>query len=171
MGSLPPSHQGSPVYFIHIKNVNSVYGASQVVLVIQNPPANARDARDEGLIPGLGKSSGVGNGIPLSILDWKISWAEELADYSPRGCKKSDNWVTERACMRAHTHTHTRTHTQLCVHVNPNLPLHPTLPSPPCALCLMQMIFQPFTCMTPCHDPTVVWLCLCLCYRWAWDVV
>ena len=91
MGSLPLSHQGSPVYFIHIKNVNSVYGASQVVLVIQNPPANARDARDEGLIPGLGKSSGVGNGIPLNILAWKISWAEELADYSPRGCKKSDN--------------------------------------------------------------------------------
>ena len=70
MGSLPLSHQGNAIYFIHLKNVNSVYGASQVVLVIKNPPANARDTRDKGLIPGSGKSSGVGNGIPLSIFAW-----------------------------------------------------------------------------------------------------
>ena len=38
-----------------------VFGASQVVLVIKNPPASAEDARDEGLIPGLGRSPGVGN--------------------------------------------------------------------------------------------------------------
>ena len=30
-----------------------------------NPPASAGDARDVGLIPGLGKSPGVGNGNPL----------------------------------------------------------------------------------------------------------
>ena len=33
-----------------------------VVLVVKNPPASARDA---GLIPGWGKSPGVGNGNPL----------------------------------------------------------------------------------------------------------
>ena len=33
--------------------------------VIKNLPANAGDARDAGLIPGLGKSSVVGNGNPL----------------------------------------------------------------------------------------------------------
>ena len=27
-------------------------GASQVALVVKNPPANARDVRDAGLIPG-----------------------------------------------------------------------------------------------------------------------
>ena len=36
-------------------------GTSQVVLVVKNLPANAGDIRDMGLIPGLGKSPGVGN--------------------------------------------------------------------------------------------------------------
>ena len=39
--------------------------AYQVLLVVKNPRANARDARDTGLIPGLGRSSGGGNGNPL----------------------------------------------------------------------------------------------------------
>ena len=39
--------------------------ASQVVLVIKNPLANAGDIRDMGLIPGLGKSPGIGNGNSL----------------------------------------------------------------------------------------------------------
>ena len=36
-------------------------GASQVVLVIKNMPANAGDIRDAGSIPGLGRSPGGGN--------------------------------------------------------------------------------------------------------------
>ena len=36
-----------------------------MVLVLKNPPANAGDIRDVGLIPGLGRSSGVGSGNPL----------------------------------------------------------------------------------------------------------
>ena len=40
-------------------------GASQMVLVIKNPPANARDRRDLGSIPGLGSSPGGGPGNPL----------------------------------------------------------------------------------------------------------
>ena len=32
---------------------------------VKNPPANAGDARDTGLISGLGRSPGVGNGNPL----------------------------------------------------------------------------------------------------------
>ena len=39
---------------------------------VQNPPAYAADARDVGLIPGLGKSPGIGSGTPYSILAWKI---------------------------------------------------------------------------------------------------
>ena len=39
--------------------------ASRVVLVVKNPPANAGDARDEGSIPGLGRSPGGGHGSPL----------------------------------------------------------------------------------------------------------
>ena len=33
--------------------------------VVKNPPDNAGDSRDVGLIPGLGRSPGVGNGKPL----------------------------------------------------------------------------------------------------------
>ena len=39
--------------------------ASQEVLVIKNPPTNAGDIRDVGLIPGLGRSPGEGHGNPL----------------------------------------------------------------------------------------------------------
>ena len=39
--------------------------ASQVVLVVKNPPANAGDVRDVGSIPGSGRSLGGGNGNPL----------------------------------------------------------------------------------------------------------
>ena len=40
-------------------------GVSQMAPVVKNPPANAADTRDMGLIPGLGRSPGVGNGKPL----------------------------------------------------------------------------------------------------------
>ena len=39
--------------------------ASQVVLVIKNPPANAGDIRDLGSISGSGRSPGEGNGNQL----------------------------------------------------------------------------------------------------------
>ena len=39
--------------------------ASQAVLVVKNPPDNAGDRRDAGLIPGLGKFPGEGHGYPL----------------------------------------------------------------------------------------------------------
>ena len=45
--------------------------------MVKNPPANFGDARDMGLIPGYGRSSGVGNGNPSSILAWKIPRTEE----------------------------------------------------------------------------------------------
>ena len=35
--------------------------ASQIALVVKNPPANAGNASDVGLIPGLGRSPGGGN--------------------------------------------------------------------------------------------------------------
>ena len=40
-------------------------GTSQVALVVKNPPANAGDIRDVGLIPGSGRSPREGNGNPL----------------------------------------------------------------------------------------------------------
>ena len=51
--------------------MTSVGWASQVALVVKNPPANAGDGRDMGLIPGLGRCPGGGPGNPLqySCLD------------------------------------------------------------------------------------------------------
>ena len=43
----------------------SVYRASQVVLVVKNPPANAGDLGDMGSIPRSGRSPGGGHGHPL----------------------------------------------------------------------------------------------------------
>ena len=43
----------------------------------KNPPANEGDERDEGLIPGSGRSPGVGNATFSSILVWKIPRTEE----------------------------------------------------------------------------------------------
>ena len=36
-----------------------------MALLVKNLPANAGDKRDMGLIPGLGRSPGIGNGKPL----------------------------------------------------------------------------------------------------------
>ena len=55
-------------YFQYSKNKypsNKKSWASQVVLMVKKLPANARDTRDAGSIPGLGRSSGGRNGNPL----------------------------------------------------------------------------------------------------------
>ena len=39
--------------------------ASQMVLVVKNPPTNAGDVRDAGSIPGSGRFPGGGDGNPL----------------------------------------------------------------------------------------------------------
>ena len=39
--------------------------ASQLALVEKDLPANVGDVRDAGLIPGLGRSPGIGHGNPL----------------------------------------------------------------------------------------------------------
>ena len=38
---------------------------TRVPLVVKNPPANARDIRDAGVILELGRTPGEGNGSPL----------------------------------------------------------------------------------------------------------
>ena len=48
-----------------------------MVLVVKNTPANAGDARDSSLIPGLGRVPGVGNGNPLQYSCLESPWTEE----------------------------------------------------------------------------------------------
>ena len=50
-------------YWIEVGSISN--GASQLALVVKNPPANAGGIRDTGLIPGLGRSPGGENGNPL----------------------------------------------------------------------------------------------------------
>ena len=69
---------------------------SQMVLVVKNPPANAGDARDMGLIPGLRRSPGVGNGNPLQYsclenpMDREAWWATQSMGSQKVGC----DWAT-----------------------------------------------------------------------------
>ena len=48
-----------------LNNEKMYFGASQVALVVKNPPANTGDVRDVGSIPGLGRAPGGGHDNPL----------------------------------------------------------------------------------------------------------
>ena len=52
-------------------------GASQVALVVKNPPVKAGDIRDVVSIPGSGRSPGGGHSNTLQFLAWRIPRTEE----------------------------------------------------------------------------------------------
>ena len=52
--------------------------------MVKNPPANAGDV---GLIPGLGRSPGEGNGNPLQYSCWGNPWTEEPGRLQSQGCR------------------------------------------------------------------------------------
>ena len=56
--------------------------------MVKNPPAKAGDIRDEGSVPGWGRSPGGGHGNHSGISAWEIPWTEEPGGYSPWGHKK-----------------------------------------------------------------------------------
>ena len=65
--------------------------ASQVVLVVKNPPANAGDIRDTGSVPGSGRSPGGGHGNPLQYSCLENPYGQRsLAGKSPWGLKESN---------------------------------------------------------------------------------
>ena len=70
--------------------------------MVKNPPANAGDARDMGLIPGWGRSPGVENGNPL-----QYSCLENSID---RGTWRAIALGVAKS--RTHTSTHTYTDTK-----------------------------------------------------------
>ena len=67
--------------FSFLRNFHTILQAFQVVLVVKNPPANARDINDMGSTPRSGKSSGGGHSNPLQYsclenpMDRGIWWA------------------------------------------------------------------------------------------------
>ena len=76
--------------------------------VIKNSPANVGDARDMGLIPGLGRFPWSRKWQPTSV--FLPGKSHRQRSYSPWGHKKSD--TTQRMRVHAHTHTHTHTYTK-----------------------------------------------------------
>ena len=76
-------------------------GASQVALVVKNPPANTGDVREAGPIPGSGRSPGGGHGNPLQ--------------YS-----RLENPMDRRA-WRATVHRVAKSQTQLCDQMTMNI--------------------------------------------------
>ena len=67
--------------------------ASQVALVLKNPPANARDIREVSLIPGSGRSSGVGNSNTLRYSCLENSMNKGAWRARVHGVSKSQTWL------------------------------------------------------------------------------
>ena len=61
--------------------------------VVKDPPANAGDKRDAGLIPGSGRSPGEGNGNPPQYCCGKSHGQKSLAGYSLRVRKEPDTAI------------------------------------------------------------------------------
>ena len=62
--------------------------ASQMVLVVKNPPANSGDERDTGLIPGRQDPLEEGMVTHSSILAWKIPRTEEPGGLQSMGLQR-----------------------------------------------------------------------------------
>ena len=92
---LPPSPSSRLSQSTRLSSVCYIYftQASQVVHMVKNPPAG--DSRDVGLIPGWGRSPGVGNGTPL-----QYSCQQNPMD---RGAL----WATGHGITKSRTHVST----------------------------------------------------------------
>ena len=60
-----------------------------MALVVKNLPANAGDSKDPGLIPGLGRSSGGGNGNPSQYSSQENLMDREDSQATVHGVTKS----------------------------------------------------------------------------------
>ena len=57
--------------------------------MVKNPPANARDIRDVGLIRGQKDPVEEGLAIHASILAWRIPWTEEPGRVQSMGLQRA----------------------------------------------------------------------------------
>ena len=71
--------------------------ASQVVLVVKHPPANAGDIRDAGSIPGLGRATGGGHGNSLQYSCLENPMARGAWQAMVHGVAKSQTWMSDWA--------------------------------------------------------------------------
>ena len=71
------------------------YWASQVALVVKNPPANAGDVRDMVSIPGSGRSPAGGNGNPLQYSCLKNPMDRGAWQATAHGVAKSQTQLSD----------------------------------------------------------------------------
>ena len=66
--------------------------------MVKNPPANAGDIRDAGLILGLGRYPGERHGNPLQYFAWRIPWTEDPGGLQSIGSQSDMIEATYQAC-------------------------------------------------------------------------
>ena len=76
--SFPKTRSSITVLPLRIWEPIGLYAGLPGWLVVKNPPGNAGDIRDVGLIPGSERSPGGGHGNPLQYSCLENAWTEEL---------------------------------------------------------------------------------------------
>ena len=76
-------------------------GASQVALVVENPPANVGDVRIVGSVPGLGRSPGGGPDNPLQYSCLENPMDSGVWQATAHKFKKVGHDCGDLACMPA----------------------------------------------------------------------
>ena len=115
-----PASLASPGNLLEMHILKAPLWASQMVLVVKNPPANAGDIRDEGSVPRLGRSPGGGHSNPLQYsclenpMDRAAWWSTVLGSH-----RAGHDW-SYLACMHASpisrpTETETLETSHLCL--------------------------------------------------------
>ena len=92
-----------------------MFQASQGVLVVKNSPASARDIRDVGSTPGLGRSPGGGLGNPLQYSCLQNPKDRGAWQAAVHGAAKSQTWL-----KRLRTHAHILCMSCMCPAPGPN---------------------------------------------------
>ena len=90
-------------YALQADSLVRATGASQVVLVVKNPPTNIGDIRDTGSIPGFRRSPGGGHSNPLQYSCLENPMDREAWQAIVHRVAKSHTWL-KQLCMHACTH-------------------------------------------------------------------
>ena len=74
--------------------------------MVKNQPANSGGARDEGSVPGLGRSPGEGNGNPLQYSCLENSIESRVWQTAALGVTKRQTRLSRHVHTLTHTHIH-----------------------------------------------------------------
>ena len=88
-------------YQLFIWHSEDNYWASQLALVVKNPPANERDIRDLGSVPGLGRSPRGWHGNPLHYSCLENPMERRAWRATVHGVAKSQTWLKQLSTQHA----------------------------------------------------------------------